>query len=160
MDVIIRNLKDFLSYLASSFGLLSGFSAFFPLADVIFKIVPPPKDHPYESTIFATLCCVFLIFLQYSERDNKEKLSSVQKKSIFPSAILYISYIFAIQYIPSLSPYDLYPTVVWELGIASLISFFSVSIKPLAYIAIFYSLTDLFSTLALKEWQKRHGTYY
>jgi len=158
--MIIQNLKDFLFYLVSSFGLLSSFSAFFPLADTIFKIVPPPKDHPYESSIFATLCCIFLIFYQYSERNNEEKQSLVHKKSIIPSAVLYISYIFIIQYIPSLGPYDLYPTVVWELGIASAIAFFTVIIKPAVYIAVFYTLTDLFSTLAVKEWQKRHGAYY
>lgn len=160
MDVIIRNLKDFLSYLASSFGVLSSFTAFFPLSRITFDIVPPPKDYPYESSLIATLCCIFLIFYQYSERDNKNKLSSVQKKSIIPSALLYISYIFVVQHIPSFSPYDLHPSVIWELGMASVVAFIVTSIKPVLYVAIFYSLTDLFSSLALKEWQKRHATYY
>lgn len=155
ITVILKNLKDFFFiYLANFYGVVSSFTTFFPLSSKTFAIVPPPKDYPDVISLFATLACLFLLLYQFSQRDNKEQLLVVNKKSIFLPIVLGVSYVYVIQYMPSFSLSDFHPTIIWEWGMAVVVVAFVAIIKPIVYVAIFYSLTDLFSVLAVKEWQK------
>ena len=45
-----QDLKTFLAYIGSVWGLLAGITSIFPLANVLFKIIPLPVDAYDKST--------------------------------------------------------------------------------------------------------------
>ena len=74
-QVFLDELREFLAFLASLWGLLAAISLFFPLSNLLTKVVPlgdldKPFHHlsPALVSLLTTLTCIFLTFATFGRR--------------------------------------------------------------------------------------------
>jgi hypothetical protein len=74
-DAILDELREFLGFLASLWGLLASISLFFPLSNLLTEVVPidsheKPFVHlsPGLVVVVSTLTCIFLTFATFGRR--------------------------------------------------------------------------------------------
>jgi hypothetical protein len=83
----LKELREFLAFLRSLWGLLTGFSVFFPLSNVFLRLIPmgrihddPPGALGYLSaglvTSVATLTVLFVVFSTFGNRDVARQAAS------------------------------------------------------------------------------------
>jgi len=154
---IVEDLQSFLKYLASLWGLLSIFSAFFPLINNFFPLIPLPELRPDVCVLLSTLGSVFVVFFQFTNRKETAKSNVTEKDFAYATAITLVYLV--LPNFPDIPPeiidkWLLIPVVKFLGGFIFLIWYL---IAPALYILIFYSFTKLFSVLAVKEWQTREN---
>ena len=74
---VVNELKDFLMYLSSLWGVLSAFSAFFPLVNRFKEILPLPENELEADAyvLLSTVTCLFIIlvlFTSYHDTNNRD----------------------------------------------------------------------------------------
>ncbi len=158
---VYSNLKDFLNYLTSIWGLLSVFTSLFPLTTILSKKIPTPKNFPDVLVILASLSCIFILFYKFSHR-TKHQNSEETQKNFFTAIGCTLFYLMVL---PKIYKFQLSNKVKSEL-----ISFLNDSIEiamslgeAIIYISIFFFFTKSFTTLAviaLQEEAKRKGRRY
>lgn len=79
-----HDLRDFIRYISSLWGALGGIAAVFPLADVLFKVIPLPIDSYEKSTAplaipIASLVALFTLFYTFVQRDTQ---SATARRSV------------------------------------------------------------------------------
>jgi hypothetical protein len=73
----VQELREFLQFLRSLWGLLAGISVFFPLSNALVTVIPigdeakPFQDlSPGVVAVLATLTCIFVTFATFGRRDQ------------------------------------------------------------------------------------------
>jgi len=158
---VYNNLKEFLNYLTSIWGLLSIFTSLFPLITILSKEIPPPKNSPNVLVTLASLSCLFIIFYKFTHRTEGQKSEETQK-NFFTAIGCTLFYLIVL---PKICKFQLYNKVKSEF-----IGFLNDSIEIIMslgeatlYIAIFFFFSKSFTTLAviaLQEEVKRKGRRY
>ncbi|MBA2537395.1 MAG: hypothetical protein H0V20_08205, partial [Actinobacteria bacterium] len=71
----LEELRDFLAFLRSLWGLLAGISVLFPLSNVLFSVIPlEGGGNPFQNlspgivTALTMLTCIFLTFATFGQR--------------------------------------------------------------------------------------------
>ena len=71
----LQELREFLRFLRSLWGLLVGISVLFPLSNTLFTVIPISQDqHPFQNlsptvvTTLTMLTCIFLTFATFGRR--------------------------------------------------------------------------------------------
>lgn len=154
-DDALKELKDFISYLKSFFGIFSGISVFFPLAERTFEIILPPKEYADQAILLATLSCALALIYHFSHRKERKKTHELNKKKIYIPVVLATVYIVVIKDLPVLAMSMFSFRLIWELILGSLIISLIAIIKVLTYVLIFFLLTDTSATFAVREWQSK-----
>lgn len=155
---IVSDLKAFLKYLASLWGLLSLFSAFFPLINYFAKLIRLPSSYPDVSILLSTLGSVFVVFFQFTNR--KETAKTNVKENGFGYAVALTLVYVLLPILPSVPPEiyaGWYLSTPWLRFLIEIVIWLWLLIEPALYIIVFYSFTRLFSILAVKEWQTREN---
>ncbi len=104
----IKQFKDFIVFLQSLWGLLAGVSVFFPLSNVLSRVIPignfydePPGSGSFEYfspemvTAIATLISLFVVFSTFIRRYKfkVQKVTLIQGKASISFAVGLISLI-------------------------------------------------------------------
>ncbi|MFN0188083.1 MAG: hypothetical protein ACKVQV_05220 [Bacteroidia bacterium] len=148
---IIRNLKDFLRYLTSVWGLLSIFTPLFPFFNKISNDLHPPKLFPNLFIVFASLTGVFVIFYKFTTRSDEQD-SLIARNDFIRALSLSIVYLII---------FPRFEAINWGTeksnSLVGLIGIFSATIEPILYIGIFWYFTQSFATLAVVELKKRQN---
>ena len=155
---IINDFQSFLKYLASLWGLLSIFSAFFPLINNFFPLIPLPSLRPDICVLLSTLGSVFVVFFQFTNRKETAKIDVRESGFAYVAAITLIYLV--LPNFPDI-PFEIYGnwymSMPWIKFLVNFIILIWFLIEPALYILIFYLFTKLFSVLAVKEWQTREN---
>ncbi len=101
----LQEFRDFLEFLRSLWGILAGISVFFPLSNVLVKVIPLESIDrdgtivnfsPYLITTISTLTTLFIIFWTFSRRDalkaNRGR-PGVQRKSLISFGLGFLALI-------------------------------------------------------------------
>lgn len=153
----LQELRDFLRFLRSLWGLLAGISVLFPLSNVLVTVIPiEGGGNPFQNlspgvvTTLTTLTCIFLTFAtfgrrsQFSERLRRRRYAT-SARIAFAGAISSLA-------IYLLTSDALYETLITEqpnskLGIPLYDGLFAA-----LYIASFALITRAFLVLAMLEY--------
>ena len=152
-----QDLEKFLAYISSIWGLLAGITSIFPLANVLFKIIPLPVDAYNKSTEpiaipLTTLVAVFIIFYSFVQRDQVISNPTRMAKLFFSlgcvSLVIFILldlfwYPLRERFCPELCDSE----TDFEMWLVMLIPF---------YIGFFACVTRAFTILALVEFKRRY----
>ena len=152
-----QDLEKFLAYISSIWGLLAGITSIFPLANVLFKIIPLPVDAYHKSTEpiaipLTTLVAVFIIFYSFVQRDQVISNPTRMAKLFFSlgcvSLVIFILldlfwYPLRERFCPELCD----STTDFAMWLVMLIPF---------YIGFFACVTRAFTILALVEFKRRY----
>lgn len=160
----IKNLRDFVVFLQSLYGILAGISVFFPISNDFIKLIPlrsllddPAGALGYLSpgliTSVATLISLFVVLLTFSKRHKfkalKERRRLIQHQAWFSFAfgllalIIYFTVYFGI--------YPLYyePYMIYDTDPRLLIGDFALL---LSYSTFFALVTKAFMLLGMLEY--------
>ncbi len=151
----MEDLKDFITYITSVWGLLAGLTAVFPTADVILKVIPLPVDAYEKSTApiaipITTLVALYIVFYSFVRRDRVTPKVSWQASLFFILGLVslivfflldHFEYPLRVRLFPSLDSSDDYVLML-------------VGIVPF-YVMFFGFVTRAFTILALIEFQHR-----
>ena len=153
------DLKTFLVYISSVWGLLAGITSIFPLANVLFKIIPLPVDAYDRSTApiaipLTTLVAVFIIFYSFVQRDQVVSNPTRMAKLFFSLGCVSLAiYIFLDEFWYPLRqrfcPVICDSETDFKMWLVMLIPF---------YIGFFACITRAFTILALVEFKRQHGS--
>ena len=156
-QAFLQELREFLQFLRSLWGLLAGISVLFPLSNTLVGVIPlgdPQKPFqnlsPGVVAVLATLTCIFVTFATFGRRDQ---FSNPQRRRRYATSAR-LAFVGAIG---ALAIYLLaYPALYLELitetegallGIALYDGLFAA-----LYIASFALLTRAFLLLAMLEY--------
>ena len=129
-------LREFISYLTNLWGLLSGISIFFPLANRLASALTLPKGYENITTVLSSIVCIFVVFYLYLEADYFDEYQLGRKALTF----------FGVA-IGCLVGFFVFGS--GETQNAELIVFQSI-LQLLAYAGMFASFTGAFTFLAIK----------
>lgn len=154
----LDELREFLAFLASLWGLLAAISLFFPLSNLLTEVVPlGDMDKPFHNlspalvSLLTTLTCIFLTFatfgrrIQFADRALRRRYARSARLS-FPAALVLLA-------LYVLLPHSLYEALIsggsggGEGGIA----LYDALLAAL-YIASFALITRAFLLLAMLEY--------
>jgi hypothetical protein len=153
----LQELREFLRFLRSLWGLLASISVLFPLSNVMLRVIPiAGGGNPFQNlspgvvTTLTTLTCIFLTFATFGRRSQ---FSDPRRRRRYATSarIAFVGAIGALA-VYLLTPRALYPALITnnpnsELGIALYDGLFAA-----LYIASFALLTRAFLLLAMLEY--------
>jgi hypothetical protein len=153
----LQELRDFLRFLGSLWGLLASISVLFPLSNVLVTVIPIESGgNPFQNlspgvvTTLTTLTCIFLTFATFGRRSQfSERL---RRRRYATSARIAFAGALSALAIYLLTSNALYRTLITnnpnsELGIALYDGLFAA-----LYVASFALLTRAFLVLAMLEY--------
>lgn len=153
----VAELRDFLRFLRSLWGILAGVSVLFPLSNIFVAVIPigggdrPFKDlSPVVVTVVTMLTCIFLTFATFGRRGlfadpkRRERYASSARVCFVVALAALAVYV--------LGPNGLYRTLITnnpdsEAGVALYDGLFAA-----LYIMTFALLTRAFLVLAMLEY--------
>jgi hypothetical protein len=157
----ISDLKEFLKYLASAWGLLSAFTPLFPLFTNLSNLMPPPKTYPGLFLLLASLCSIFAVFDSFTHRDLRRKSASSDFALFFYAVLVTLTYLIVLPALPQ-------TPIEQQLGLVGIVPFaqfifnilraMATAVEPLLYILAFLLFTQAFTASAVREWRKREGS--
>lgn len=149
----LDELRDFLAFLSSLWGLLAGISVLFPLSNVLVSIIPidgggqPFQDlDPAIVTTLTTLTCIFITFAtfgrrnQFTDPERRRRYSWAARLS-FGAALVALAFY-------TLTYHDLYKDLVTHDGQNSLYD----GLYAALYLVSFVLITRAFLVLAMLEY--------
>jgi hypothetical protein len=147
----LEELRDFLAFLRSLWGLLAGISVLFPLSNVLISVIPiDGGGNPFQNiapstvTTLTTLSCIFTTFAtfgrrsQFSDPERRRRYGWAARLS-FGAALVTLA-------VYTLTYHDLYDLV--RNGQASLYD----GLYAALYLASFVLITRAFLVLAMLEY--------
>ncbi len=150
----MENLKDFINYITSVWGLLAGLTAVFPTADVILKVIPLPVDAYEKSTAsiaipITTLVALYIVFYSFVRRDRITPKLSRQASLFFILGLIWLIVFFLLDHFE----YPLRTRLFPGLDSGDDYVLMLVGIVPF-YVMFFGFVTRGFTILALIEYQR------
>lgn len=156
-QAFLDELREFLAFLASLWGLLAAISLFFPLSNLLTKVIPlGDQDKPFHNlspalvAVLTTLTCIFLTFatfgrrVQFAESPRRRRYERSARLS-FPVALILLAF-----YV--LLPHSLYEALISGSPSATGgIALYDALLAAL-YIASFALITRAFLLLAMLEY--------
>jgi hypothetical protein len=148
------NLQAFIKYMSSLWGTLGGITAIFPLANLLYEIIPLPVDSYDKSTApiaipITSLVSVFTLFYSFVQRNKFHPTKAKQARTYFILGLVSLALFFLLNHF-------LYPLRVRLFpGLDSTDDyiFMLVCIVPF-YVAFFSCATRAFAILALIEFKR------
>lgn len=153
----LAELREFLRFLASLWGILAAVSVFFPLSNLLTEVVPlGTSGKPFQNlspslvAVLTTLTCIFLTFatfgrrVQFADAPRRKQYARSARLSFPVALVLLALYV--------LLPSSLYQVLITDrpdsaAGVALYDGLFAV-----LYIASFALITRAFLLLALLEY--------
>ncbi len=152
-----NDLRGFIGYLGSLWGVLGSITAVFPLADVLFKVIPLPVD-AYEKSAapvaipVTSLVTLFTLFYTFVQRGKSRSATARRAGLFFILGMVSLVAFFLLEHFE-------YQIRVWlfpSLDSTDDYVLFLVGVVPF-YVAFFACVTRAFATLALMEFRRRGG---
>jgi hypothetical protein len=153
----LQELRDFLRFLRSLWGLLATISVLFPLSNVLVTVIPiEGGGNPFQNlspavvTTLTTLTCIFLTFATFGRRSQFSE--QLRRRRYATSARIAFAGALGALAIYLLTSTPLYRTLItdnpnYELGIALYDGLFAA-----LYVVSFALLTRAFLVLAMLEY--------
>lgn len=153
----LQELREFLAFLASLWGLLAAVSVFFPLSNLLTKVVPlGDQDKPFHNVspalvaLLTTLSCIFLTFATFGRRFEfaddvrRGRYAKTARWSFVSALVLLALYV--------LAPHSLYEGLIsGSSGSEGGVALYDGLLAAL-YIASFALITRAFLLLAMLEY--------
>ncbi|MCF8106758.1 MAG: hypothetical protein K9K64_14845 [Desulfohalobiaceae bacterium] len=152
--MINKDLREFLQYIGSMWGILGGATVLFPLADVLFQVIPLPVD-PYQKSVapvaipLTSLTALFILLSTFVQRYQTGLLTARRSGKYFAVGMVSLILFFLLDhfeyplragFFPGLDSTDDYTLLL-------------VGVVPF-YIIFFAAVTRAFAILALIEFQR------
>lgn len=149
------DLKAFITYITSLWGVLTGVTAVFPLADVFLKVIPLPIDGYEKSTApiaipMTTLVALFILFYSFVQRDKINSTMSRKAGMFFIVGLTALLVFFFLNHFEYPLRVRIFPDLDSTDDYVLMLGF----IVPF-YVAFFAFVTRAFAILALIEFQRR-----
>jgi hypothetical protein len=149
-----NDFRDFIRYISSLWGILGGIVAVFPLADVLFKVIPLPAD-AYGKSVgsvaipVTSLVALFTLFYTFVQRDQSRSVTARRSGVFFVLGMLSLVAFFLLEHFEGTVREKLFP------GLDSTDDYvlFLVGVVPF-YVAFFGCATRAFAILALMEFKR------
>ena len=161
-QAVLDELREFLAFLASLWGILAAVSVFFPLSNLLTEVVPlGDLDKPFHDlspalvAVLTTLTCIFLTFatfgrrVEFADGPRRKKYARSARLS-FPAALILLAF-----YV--LLPHSLYETLISGRGTAGGVALYDGLLAAL-YITSFALITRAFLLLAMLEYFPEQST--
>lgn len=156
-QAFLDELREFLDFLRSLWGLLAGISLFFPLSNVVIGVIPiEDGGNPFQNlspavvVTLSTLTCIFVTFATFGRRSQfadpvRRRRYAASARLSFVAALVLLA-IYLLEY------HDLYKQLITntdgsESGIAIYDGLFAA-----LYIGAFALITRAFLVLAMLEY--------
>lgn len=151
----VEDLKGFITYVTSAWGLLASLSAVFPTADVLLKVIPLPVDAYEKSTApiavpITTLVALYIVFYSFVRRDEVTPKLSSQASLFFMLGLISLIVFFLLDHFE----YPLRSRLFPSLDSGDDYVLMLVGIVPF-YVMFFAFVTRGFTILALIEFRRR-----
>lgn len=151
------DFRSFVKYMTSLWGALGGISVVFPMADVLFKVIPLPVDGYDKSTAsiaipVTSLVAAFTLLYPFVQRDRPQSATARKAITYFAFGLLSLVVFFLLEHFEYPLRVRLFP----ELDSSDDYVLTLVGIVPF-YIVFFACITRAFATLALIEFKRRSG---
>ena len=156
-QAFLDELREFLNFLASLWGILAAVSLFFPMSNLLTKVVPlggyGEPFHGLSPTLVAvltTLTCIFLTFATFGRRVQfadgpRRKQYARSARLAFPLALILLA-------VYVLLPHSLYELLISGQGSTSGGVALYDGLLAALYIASFALITRAFLLLAMLEY--------
>jgi hypothetical protein len=151
------DLRGFLKYIGSLWGALGGLTVLFPLADVLFKVIPLPVDAYEKSTApvaipLTSLVALFTLLYTFVQRHQSRSVTARRSGLFFLLGIVSLIAFFLLEHFEYAMRVTLFPSL--DSGDDYLV--FLVCVVPF-YVAFFACMTRAFAILALMEFKRERG---
>jgi len=151
------DFRSFVKYMTSLWGALGGIAVVFPMADVLFKVIPLPVDGYEKSTAsvaipVTSLVAAFTMLYTFVQRDRPRSGTARKASAYFALGLLSLVVFFLLEHFE----YPLRSRLFPELDSTDDYVLMLVGIVPF-YILFFACVTHAFAILALIEFKRRGG---
>jgi len=153
----LDELREFLAFLASLWGILAAVSVFFPLSNLLTEVVPLNRSgDPFQNlspalvAVLTTLTCIFLTFatfgrrVQFADAPRRKQYARSARLS-FPLALVLLA-------LYVLLPPSLYEVLITDQGGSAAGTALYDGLMAALYIASFALITRAFLLLAMLEY--------
>lgn len=149
------DFKGFIKYLSSLWGALGSITVIFPLADVLFKVIPLPVDPYGKSTApiaipITSLVAFFMLFYTFAQRQNPRVLSARHSGACFMLGFVSLALFLLLAHFEYMLREHLFPF----LDSTDDYILYLVGVVPF-YALFFACVTRAFAILALMEFRHR-----
>jgi hypothetical protein len=156
-QAFLQELREFLRFLRSLWGVVAGISVLFPLSNTLFTVIPISMDqHPFQNlspvvvTTVTMLTCIFLTFATFGRRSHFAEPKRRSHYAWYARACFVVALAALAVYL--LAPHDLYKTWITnnpdsDTGIAEYDGLLAT-----LYVATFALFTQAFLALAMLEY--------
>jgi hypothetical protein len=156
-QAFLQELREFLQFLRSLWGVLAGISVLFPLSNTVVTVIPfGNNDHPFHNlspavvTVVTMLTCIFLTFATFGRRS---RFASAKRRGRYAwsARVCFVGALVALG-VYVLGPNGLYRVLITnnpdvEGGIAAYDGLLAT-----LYVVTFALLTQAFLVLAMLEY--------
>ena len=148
------DIRSFIKYVSTLWGGLGGLAAVFPLADVLFEVIPLPVDAYGNSTApvaipVTSLAAIFTLLYTFVLRDKAKHITTRRAGIFFVIGMAALMIFFLLQHFE----YSLRAKYFPDLDSTDDYILYLVFVVPF-YAAFFACLTRSFSILALIEFRR------
>ena len=153
----LQELREFLTFLASLWGLLAAISVFFPLSNLLTKAVPLGLNaEPFHAVspgliaLLSTLSCIFLTFatfgrrFEFADEARRRRYARSARWSFVCALLLLAVYV--------LAPHSLYESLISNTDGSSAGAALYDGLFAALYVASFALITRAFLLLAMLEY--------
>lgn len=149
---IIYELRAFVKYLLSAWGLLSVASPFFPHYEKLQQYIRPPENNAELCITLASVVCGAVVLYRFVTRTSGNEASL---NLLFGAIVLTIIYTFILPDWKEIDVGELMGISFEHSFILLILRSITKTIVPIWYILIFYMFTSGFTKLAVYEWNRR-----
>lgn len=152
-----NDLQSFIRYITSLWGAFGGITAVFPLADVLFKVIPLPVDAYENSTApiaipVTSLVALFTLVYTFVQRDKSRSATARRSGMFFVLGMASLVAFFLLEHFEYPLRIKLFPGLDSTDDYVLLL----VGVVPF-YVAFFACVTRAFAILALMEFKRESG---
>jgi hypothetical protein len=152
-----EDFHSFVKYMGSLWGAFGSIAVIFPLADVMFNVIPLPVDAYGKSTAtvaipLTSLVAAFTLLYMFVQRDRPQSATTKRAGTYFMLGLGALLLFFLLEHFQ----YPLRSTLLPDLDSADDYVLLLVAVVPF-YVTFFACVTRAFAILALIEF-KRHSS--
>jgi len=149
-----NDLQDFIKYIGSLWGVLGGIIVIFPLADVLFNVIPLPEDGYGKSTApvaipLTSVVALFILLYTFAQRTQSRYLTLRRSGIFFVFGMISLISFFLLEHFE----YPLRVRIFPSLDSSDDYILYLVFVVPF-YVGFFACVTRAFAILALLEFKR------